>query len=149
MYPNTSLADGLAVVGVVHPQTVNSTPKVSGAIAAKTGFTYLAIFALGDMAAETIDMGIQSVDADGTSNAADITGLQATQLAAHATNNDNKQIVIAFDGNDLIASGKQHFRARMVTGNTTGGPGSCVVVCVPRYGPADGVDLASVVQAVK
>lgn len=149
MYPNVSLADGLAVVGVIHPATVNSTPKVSGAVAAKTGFQYLAIFALGDMAAETIDMGIQSVDSDGTSNAANITGLQATQLAAHATNNDNKQIVIAFDGNDLIASGKQHFRARMVTGNTTGGPASCVIVAIPRYGPADGVDLASVAEVIK
>lgn len=145
----THLADTLAVVGIANPGTVNSTPKVSGAVAAKTGVMYLAIFQLGDMAAETIDMGIQSVDSDGTSNAADITGLQATQLAAHATNNDNKQIVIAFDGTDLIASGKSHFRARMVTGNTTGGPGSCVIVAVPRYGPAEGVDLASVVQIIK
>jgi hypothetical protein len=148
MNPAT-LADSLAVVGQINPQTVNSTAKVSGAIAAKTGVTYLAIFQFGDMAAETIDCGIQSVDSDGTSNAADISGLQATQLAAHATNNDNKQIVIAFDGTDLIASGKSHFRARAVTGNTTGGPGSCVVVAVPRYGPAEGSDLTSVVQIVK
>jgi hypothetical protein len=144
-----NLADTLAVVGVINPQTVANSAKVSGAIAAKTGVQYLAIFTLGDMAAEAIDMGIQSVDSDGTSNAADITGLQATQLASHASNNDNKQIVIAFDGTDLIASGKSHFRARMITGGATGGPAGCVVMAVPRYMPAEGADLASVVQIVK
>jgi len=142
------LADTLAVVGVVNPITVANTARVSGAIAAKTGVQYLAIFAFGDMASETIDCGIQSVDSDGTSNAADITGLQATQLGASASANDNKQIVIAFDVTDLIASGKSHFRARMITGGATGGPGSCVVVAVPRYGPASGQDLSSVVQII-
>lgn len=145
----THLADSLAVVGVINPQTVANTQKVSGAIAAKVGVQYLAIFSFGDMASEALDCGIQSVDSDGTSNAADITALQATQLAAHASNNDNKQIVIAFDGADLIASGKSHFRARMITGGATGGPGSCVVVAVPRYLPAEGVDLSSVVQVIK
>lgn len=144
----THLADGLALVGA-KVGTASSTALVTGAVAAKSGVQFLAIFSLGDMAAETIDMGIQSVDADGTSNAADITGLQATQLAAHATNNDNKQIVIAFDGTDLIASGKQHFRGRIVTGNTTGGAASIAIVARPHYGPADGVDLASVVQVIK
>lgn len=147
-YP-LNLADTLAVVGIINPATTANTARVSGAIAARAGVQYLAIFQWGDMPAETLDCGIQSVDSDGTSNAANISDLQATQLAAHATNNDNKQIVIAFDGTDLIASGKSHFRARMVTGGATGGPAGCVVVAVPRYGPAENMDLSSVVQIIK
>lgn len=149
MFPNTSLAEGLAVAGVIVPATTNSTPRVSGAIDLAAWDQLLFVFQLGDMAAETIDCGVQSVDSDGTSNAADLAGKTATQLAANASNNDSKQIVIAVKSADLIASGKRHVRARMVTGNTTGGPAACVVLGVAKYGPSDGADLASVLQVIK
>lgn len=149
MNPVASLADSLAIAGVINPQTVANTQRNSGAIDVSKWSALIFIFALGDMAAETIDVGVESCDSDGTSNAADITGKQATQLAAHASNNDNKQIVIGLVSADLVASGKQYCRATMVTGNTTGGPASCIVLGIPRYLPAEGVDLASVVQIIK
>lgn len=149
MFPNISLAEGLAVVGVINPQTVANTQKNTGAIDASKWDQLLFVFAVGDMANETIDCGVESCDSDGTSNAADITGKQATQLTASASANDNKQIVIALKSTDLIASGKRYCRGTMVTGNTTGGPASCVVLGIGRYGPSDAGDLSSVVQVIK
>jgi len=149
MYPNVSLAEQLAVVGVIPPQTVASTSVVSGAIDVSKWDQLLFVFQLGNMAAETIDCGVETCDSDGTSNAVDITGKQATRLAADAATNDNKQIVIAVKSTDLIANGKQHVRATMVTGDAVGGPASCVVMGIGRYGPSIANDLASVVQVIK
>jgi hypothetical protein len=145
---STSLAEGLAVAGVIVPATTNSTPRVSGAIDVSKFDQLLFVFQLGDMANETVDCGVQSVDSDGTSNAADLSGKVATQLAASASANDSKQIVISVKSADLIASGKRYVRARMVTGNTTGGPAACVVLGAGRYGPSSASDLASVVQVI-
>lgn len=144
---NQSLGDTLALVGI-KVGTASSTALVTGAVAVKTGVRYLATFAFTDMASETIDCGIQSVDSDGTSNAADITGLQATQLSASASANDNKQITVAFNSDALVASGKSYIRGRIVTGNTVGGTCAITIHAVPRYGPASGADLSSVVQVV-
>lgn len=149
MFPNSSIADGVAVAGVINPATTANTARVTGAIDLSLWDQLLFVFSLGDMASETIDAGVQSVDSDGTSNAADISGKQATQLSASASANDNKQIVIAVKSSDLIASGKRYVRGRMVTGGATGGPAGCVVLGIAHYGPSDGSDLASVVQVIK
>ena len=79
---------------------------------------------LGNMAAETIDFKAYTCDSNGT-NAVALKS--ATQLAAHASNNDNMQVIIGVRAPDLLASGKQHIKFGLVTGNTTGGPAS------PRY----------------
>lgn len=149
MIPNVSLAEGLGVAGVITPATTANTQRNTGAIDLAVWDSLLFVFSLGNMASETIDCGVETCDSDGTSNAVDITGKQATQLSAHASNNDDKQIVVAVKSVDLIANGKRYVRGTMVTGGGTGGPAGCVVLGVPRYGPADGVDLASVVQVVK
>lgn len=149
MYPNTSLAEGIAVAGIIAPQTVANTQRNTGAIDLSKWDQVVFVFQLGDMAAETIDIGVETCDSDGTSNAVDITGKQATQLAAHASNNDSKQVVIAVKSTDLIANGKQYVRGTMVTGAATGGPAACVALGIGRYGPSDGADLASVVQIIK
>ena len=149
MFPNVSLTEGLGVAGIIAPVTTANTQKNTGAIDLSKWDSLLFVFQLGDMAAETIDLGVETCDSDGTSNAVDITGKQATQLAAHASNNDGKQVVIGLKSTDLIANGKQYVRGTMVTGGGTGGPAACLVLGVPRYGPADGVDLSSVVQGIK
>lgn len=127
--------------------TASSTPLVTGAIAAKEGVEYMAIVALGNMAAETIDCSIQSVDSDGTSNAASITALTATQLASDASANDNDQVVFKFNGTALIASGKSHFRVRAVTGGATGGPVGLVVVARPRYSARNAASVVQLIEA--
>lgn len=149
MYPNTSLAEGIAVAGIITPATTANTQRNTGAIDLSKWDQVVFVFQLGDMASETIDVGVETCDSDGTSNAVDITGKQATQLAAHATNNDNKQIVIAIKSADLIANGKQYVRGTMVTGGATGGPAACVALGIGRYGPSTGAALASQVQTVK
>lgn len=149
MFPNVSLAEGLAVAGYISPATTANTQRVTGAIDLSKWDALLFVFALGNMAAETIDAGVETCDSDGTSNAVDITGKQATQLGASASANDDKQIVIAVKSADLIANGKRYVRGTMVTGGATGGPAGCVVLGVPRYGPGEAVDLASVVQVIK
>lgn len=149
MYPNTSLAEGLGVAGVITPATTANTQRNTGAIDLSVWDSLLFIFTLGDMASETIDCGVETCDSDGTSNAVDITGKQATQLAASASANDGKQIVIHVKSVDLIANGKRYVRGTMVTGGATGGPAGCVVLGTAHYGPADGVDLSSVVQVIK
>jgi hypothetical protein len=149
MFPNVSLAEGLGVAGIITPATTANTQRVTGAIDMSKWDQLLFVFQLGDMASETIDCGVETCDSDGTSNTADITGRQATQLAASASANDGKQILITVRSADLIANGKQYVRGTMVTGGATGGPAACVVLGLPHYGPADGVDIASVVQVIK
>jgi hypothetical protein len=149
MRPNLSLGEGLAVVGVANPATTTSTARVTGAIDVSKFDQVLFVFQLGDMANETFDCGVQTVDSDGTSNAVNITGKQATQLAASASANDNKQIVIAIKSTDLIANGKRYVRGRMVTGNTTGGPAAILAIGTSHYGPGDANDLSSVVEVIK
>jgi len=149
MFPNTSLADGLAVVAVINPATTANTQRNTGAIDMSKYDQLLFVYALGDMANEAIDVGVETCDSDGTSNAVDISGKQATQLAASASANDNKQVVIAVHTGDLLANGKQYCRGTMVTGGATGGVTSCVVLGVGRYGPPTAIDLASVVQVIK
>lgn len=105
------------------------------------------ILLLGDMASETIDFKLQeSATSGGTYT--DISGKTATQLAAHASNNDNKQIVINLKAPELSA-GMRYVKARAITGGATGGP-ACVVALgmKPKFGPASDDDLADVVQIV-
>lgn len=125
--------------------TASSTPLASGAIACASFDQVLVTFNLGDMAAETIDCKVQTCDSDGTSNTADLKA--ATQLAAHASNNDNKVITITVRQEDLIASGKKHIRGVITTGNTVGG--TCCIVAHgvgAKYGPGSDSDASAVVQ---
>lgn len=79
---------------------------------------FLATFLTGDMAAETIDCAIvKASDSSGTGVAV-LKG--ATQLAAHATNNDHKSIRINLAASDIDAA-KPFIAVRIVTGSTTGG----------------------------
>jgi hypothetical protein len=100
---------------------------------------------LGDMAAETINFQVKESDASGGTYA---TLKSAAQLAAHASNNDNKQIVINVKAVELSA-GKRYLKGSLVTGGATGGP-ACVVALglSPRHGPASDDDLSDVVEIV-
>lgn len=136
-----------AVVGTVDPQTVANVEKLTDAVDMQKWEEVMFVLLLGDMAAETIDFKLQeSATSGGTYT--DISGKAATQLAAHASNNDNKQIVITLKAPELSA-GMRYVKGRAITGNTTGGP-ACVVALgmKPRLGPASDDDLADVVQII-
>lgn len=124
--------------------TANSTPLAGTAISLKNFGKALFIFRFGDMAAETIDCVVETCDSNGSNN---VTLKAATQLAAHASNNDSKVIVIGVDANELTASGKSHVRGKITTGGATGG--TCTIASLglePRNGPASGVDNSNVVE---
>lgn len=127
--------------------TASSTPLAGTAVRLNRFRKALVTFMLGDMAAETIDCVVQSCDAGGANPA---TLKAATQLAAHASNNDSKELVVGVNVDDLIASGKEYIRGIITTGGVTGGTCTILVQGLePAYGPADGFDNASVVQVVK
>ena len=140
-------SERVAVVGTVDPQTVANTEKLTDAVDMSKFEEAMFILLLGDMAAETIDFKLMESDASGGTYT-DISGKAITQLAAHATNNDNEQYIINLKASELGA-GKRYVKGRVITGGATGGP-ACVVALglAPRYGPASDDDLSSVGEIV-
>jgi hypothetical protein len=137
------------LVGRVNPQTVNSTEKFTDVVDMSQWAQVLGIALLGDMASETIDFKCYTCASDGTGAVA---LKNATQLAAHASNNDNKQIEINVRVEEVITAStqtKQYIKFGLVTGGATGGA-ACVVALglKPRFGPATDDDLTSVVEVV-
>lgn len=124
--------------------TASSTP-LAGAAARMNRFRKaVVIFMLGDMASETIDCIVETCDSGGTNN---VTLKAATQLAASASANDSKRIVIGVNVDEMIASGKEYIRGKITTGGVTGGTCTILVVGMePMYGPAAGFDDASVLE---
>lgn len=141
---NTGAGEKLAVVGTVDPQTVANTEKFTDVIDMSKFHQVLGVAMLGDMAAETIDFKAYYCDSDGN-NASALKS--ATQLAGHASNNDNKQIVIQVRADELGPLSKQYIKFGLVTGNTTGGPAAVVAIGLDgRFQPESDSDLSSVVQ---
>lgn len=146
MNANALATEKVAVVGTIDPQTVANTELFSDVIDMSKFLQAMGIALLGNEAAETVDFAVYTCDSNGT-NAVELK--DATQLAAHATNNDNVQLVIGVRAEDLLASGKQHIKFGLVTGGATGGPAAVVALGIdPRQGIAADLDLASVAQIV-
>lgn len=144
---NAKLSESVAVVGVINPATVANTEVFTTVVDMGANVQAVAVAMIGNIPAETVDFKAYSCDSDGN-NAAAITGRAATQLAAHASNNDNKQLIINVRDGDLVASGKQHVKFGLVTGGATGGPCAVVVMGAPRQGIASGNDLSSVAEII-
>lgn len=133
-----SLAEELAMLAHA-VGTASSTPLVTSYVSAKNFGRALLIVRTGDMAAETIDVAIYQGQG-GSTNAKSLKA--ATQLASHASNNDNGILLIGVDLNDLdTVNGYTHIAGRIVTGAGTGG--TCTAVLLGgdvRFGPASLVD---------
>lgn len=150
MHPNTSLAENLAVVGIVAPVVIGQETLATGAIDMSKWDQVLFIFQTGNIAdAKVLDGGVQTCDSDGTSNAVAISGKTLTQRAAHASDNDSKQMTISVKSSDCIANGKQYVRGVITSDAATAGPVAIVAIGVAKYGPSVDSDLASVVQVIK
>lgn len=141
------LSEQLSLVATLDPATVVNSEQFTDVVDMGAHHQALAILALGNMAAETIDFKAYSCDANG-SNAVAITGRTATQLAGDASNNDGKQLMINLRSTDLLASGKQHVKFGVVTGGATGGPACVMVLGQPRQGLGSANDLSSVAEIV-
>ncbi len=139
-------SERIAVVGTIDPQTVINTEVFTDVVDMKNFHECMGVALLGNMASETIDFAVYTCDSDGN-NATELK--DATQLAAHASNNDNKQIVINVKSQDLAAANKRYIKFGLVTGSNTGGPASVVALGVsPRFAPASDSDLNTVVEIV-
>lgn len=148
MFTNAKLSECCALIATIDPQTVSNAAELfTDVIDFGSVQQVMACALTGNMAAETIDFKFYSCDSDG-SNAAAVTGKAATQLAAHATNNDNKQLIINVRDTDLLASGKRYGKFGLVTGGATGGAASVCVHGSLRQGLAADNDLASVAEIV-
>lgn len=141
------MSEAIALVATIDPATVANTEVFTDVVDMGALLQAMAVALIGNVPAETIDFKAYSCDSDGN-NAAAITGRAATQLAAHATNNDGKQLVINVRTGDMLASGKQHVKFGLVTGGATGGPCAVAVFGSPRQGLASANDLASVAEIV-
>jgi len=140
---NTLAAADIAVVGTLDPVTVVNTEVFTDVVDMTKFGQVLGIALTGNMAAETIDFKAYTCASDGGSKVA---LKSATQLAAHASNNDGKQIVINVRAEDLT-SGQRYIVFGIVTGNSSGGPAAIVALGTnARYQPATDSDLASVVE---
>lgn len=128
--------------------TASSTPLVSSYVSAKNAGEITAVVHFGDMASETIDVALyQATDTSGTGAKA----LKAiTQIAAHASNNDSKQVIVSARADEMdVDGGFNTVAVRIVTGGATGGTVNGQVWGSDlRYQPASLVDNASVVQIV-
>jgi hypothetical protein len=135
-----------APVALLSPQTINSTAKFSNIVDMSRFHEVMFVFLLGDMASETIDLGVQEATAEGGPFAA-LAGKQATQLAANATANDAKIVVITVKSEELSV-GHRHLRARAVTGGATGGVAAIVALGRSRYRPSTDDDSSAVIQII-
>jgi hypothetical protein len=141
------LSELLAVAAVRAPATQANTAGTTNAIDMARFSEAMLILLLGDMAAETIDFSVQAAAAEG-GPWTDMPGKVATQLAAHATNNDGDIIVICVKDEEL--TGTQRFiRGRAVTGGATGGPAAIVGLARSKIKPSSADDLANVVQIIQ
>jgi hypothetical protein len=133
----------IGVVGRIDPQTVVNSELFSDVIDMSKFHEVMGIALLGNMANETVDFRACTCDSDG-SNKTTLTA--ATQRAASATANDNKQIVLSVKSDHVTAS-KRYLVFGLVTGGATGGPACVVALGVsPRVAPITDDDLSSVVE---
>lgn len=141
------LRERISLLGTVDPQTVADTEVYTDYVDMSKQDQALVLAMLGNMAAETIDVVVyEAKDGSGTGEQS---LKSATQLAAHATNNDNDQIKINVRADELSA-GFTHIRVGVVTGDSSGGPVSIAVLGGDaRYEPASQDDLDSVVESVE
>lgn len=133
-----------AIVGTIDPQTVVNSEVFTDVVDMSKFQQALFICLLGNMSNETIDFTLYTCDSDGN-NATELK--DCDQLAASASANDNKQLVINLDAQELAAVNKRYVKAGLVTGNSSGGPAAVVALGMqPRFGPASANDLSSVVE---
>lgn len=137
--------ENLALAGCLDPVTVVNSEVFSDVIDLRKFHKVLGTLLIGDIAAETVVFRAVTCDSAGNNVAALKT---AETLAAHATNNDGKQILIEVDGADLpgTSNADRYIKFGVVTGGASGGPMSIAAQGLPKQLPADNHNLATVVE---
>ena len=136
-----------AVIGTIDPQaSITSTEKFTDVIDMSKWDQVLFVFMLGDCGDDDIVCRVVTCDSGGTNAAAFKT---ADTLSADASANDNDQVVISVSAEDL-AGGSSNAN-RYVKGGIVAATNTIIAAClaiglVPKHGPANDNDLASVVE---
>lgn len=138
-------SDYVPVVGTVDPQLVDNAAVTSDWV--DIGDFAWVLFVVNIGATDiTVDAKVQSADDSSGTNAADITGLSATQLTA---SDDNKQVVFAVHQSQ-VNTDDTHVACVVTVGDGTTGAYVSVVALGfgSNYQPASFVDLSTVAEIV-
>jgi hypothetical protein len=130
MTSHERIYEGLKLAAASSPATLNNTPRVTAAVDLSRFHKVFALLSMGDMAAEAIDFRLETATASGFGGTV-TSRVSATQLAADAANNDNKQVWLELDASQVNGDG--WVRARAVTSGATGGVASINIFGVPKY----------------
>jgi len=143
--PNRQLSDQIYVMLGITGVLNGATPVDSACVDAKAPRKILAVFALGDVAAGITCSIIKASDTSGTGAVVIKT---ATILAAHATNNDQAQVLINLDQAELDTA-KPFLGLRIVAdGAETGRYSAVLYGAFARETPLSSLDHAKVLQIV-
>ena len=104
------------VVGTVDPANKNNSTSLTDAIDMSKFSEVMFVVLTGDMD-NTLDFKVQEAATSGGSYS-DLSGKAVTQLPAHASNNDNKQLIVSVKSEELSA-GKQFVKGSLTIGNGT------------------------------
>ena len=147
---NVKMSERLAVIGVLDPVVVVDTELFTDYIDMQDFEQVLGILMLGNVNAKTFDFTAYGYS---DTSASDVTTLKAcTQLAAHATTSDAKQLVIGICRQDLVAKGTlpdtlRYVRFGVLSEAAQDGPVAILAIAGDaRYGLAREQDLASVAE---
>jgi len=132
-----------ALCGTLDPQAVVDTELFTDVIDMADFHQAEAAFLLGGWASETIVCRAVTCDSAGNNAAALKT---ADTLAAHATNNDNVQVIISVRGEDLpgTTNADRYIKFGIVSGSSSGGTAAIAVFGQAKSKPATAFDLSSI-----
>jgi hypothetical protein len=147
MLGNRRPSEAFAIVSTIDPVVLADAEVLGDWVDVGAWESVVFIFQTGDMGAQTIDFKVEQATSSGGAEAKDLKA--ATQLAAHAANNDAKQVVIECRAEQLDGTNNfRYVRPRAIGGAAATGPISCVGLGFnARYGV--GTDLASVAEITR
>jgi len=134
------------LVGTIDPQAVGTSEVFTDFIDMSKQDQVLFTFMLGDCGADDIVIRVVTCDSSGNNAAAFKT---ATTLSAHALDNDNHQVLISVSADDLAGgatNADRYVKGGIVAGTNTVLAACAVHALLPKHGPANDGDLASVVE---
>ncbi len=146
MDQNVRLSEKLAIIATIDPAA--NVASYSDYIDMADWEQVMAIAMTGDMSAHAIDFACYGYTDESASNETEI--MSTTQLAAHAANNDNEQLVISVRNEDVQAKATTHalryIRFKITSTDQTGYSACVVLGSGYRFGNPVDADLASVTE---
>ena len=149
MSKNTLPSQRVAVAGVIDPDANTAAAYTSDYADMSQFESVMALIQVGTMAStSTVDAKlVQATDSSGTA-VKDITGKAITQLTEAGTDSDKQAIINCYADELDTDGGFTHVAIIMTVGTAASDSGAVLLGFDPKYGPANGYDLASVDEIV-